>query len=139
MSATKNANRQCVEVATCEFTYDQLTDATYEPMIDLPLGAIVVGGFLAITTLFNSATTDVFSIGDKRGDAAANNTRYAATTADVTATGRAAEITPTGEEMTEASTVGIVWDGTGTAPSAGAGILVVEYIIADRAESTFEA
>lgn len=139
MAATKNANRQAPEVAICEFTYSQLTDATYEPMVDLPIGAIVTGGYLAITTLFDSATTDVFSIGDKRGNAAANNTRYAATTADVTATGRAAAIVPTGEEMTEASTVGIVWDGTGTAPTAGAGILVVEYLVADRAKSSFEA
>jgi hypothetical protein len=139
MAATKNPNRQCPEVAICEFTYADLTSGSYDAMVDLPLGAIVVGGFLAITELFNSATTDKFSIGDKRGDAAADVDTLAAQSADVTAVGRAAEITPTGEEMTAASTVGVVWTGDGTAPTAGAGILVVEYIQADKAESTFEA
>lgn len=138
MAATKNPNRQCVETAICEFTYANLTSGAYEAMVDLPLGAIVTGGGVFITTLFNSATTDKFSIGDKRGSENATATTYAAQSADVTATGRAAAITPTGEEMTLASTVGIVWTGDGAAPSAGAGILVVEYIQADKAESTFE-
>ena len=139
MSATKNANRQCEEVAICEFDYADLTSGSYDAMVDLPIGAIVTGGFLAITTLFNSATTDKFSIGDKIGSASATATTYAAQTADITATGQAVAITPTGIEMTAASTVGIVWTGAGTAPSAGAGILVVRYIIADKADSTFEA
>lgn len=139
MAVTKNSARQCVEVATCDFTYADMTDDTYVAMVDLPLGAIVVGGFLAITTLFDSATDDKFSIGDKRGDASAVKTTYAALSADVTAVGQAAAITPTGEEMTAASTVGVVWNGTGAAPSAGAGKLVVEYIIDGKAESSFEA
>ncbi len=139
MAATKNPSRQCEEVAICEFTYADLTSGSYDAMVDLPLGAIVTGGFLAITTLFNSATTDKFSIGDKIGTASATATTYAAQTSDITATGQAVAITPTGIEMTAASTVGIVWTGAGTAPSAGAGTLFVKYIIADREESTFEA
>lgn len=139
MAATKNPSRQCEEVATCDFTYADLTSAAYAAMVDLPLGAIVTGGFLAITTLFDSATTDKFSIGDKIGDANATAATYAAQTADITATGQAVAITPTGIEMTAASTVGVVWTGAGTAPSAGAGKLVVRYIIDGREESTFEA
>lgn len=138
MAATKNANRQCEEVAICEFTYSDLTSGSYDAMVDLPIGAIVTGGYLAVTTLFNSATTDKFSIGDKIGSASATATTYAAQSADITATGQAAAITPTGIEMTAAATVGIVWTGAGTAPSAGAGTLVVKYIIADKSESTYE-
>lgn len=139
MALTKLPARQAVEVAQCDFTYADVTSGTYAAMVDLPIGAIVTGGYLAITTLFNSATTDTFSIGDKIGSASATATTYAATSADITATGRAAAIVPTGIKMTDAATVGVVWTGTGAAPSAGVGKLVVEYILAERAESSFEA
>lgn len=139
MALTKLPARQRAEVATCDFTYADLTSGAYAAMVDLPLGAIVTDGYLAITTLFNSATTDTFSIGDKIGSAAATATTYAATSADVTATGRAAAIVPTGIKMTESATVGVVWTGAGAAPTAGVGKLVVEYILAERADSTFDA
>lgn len=139
MAVTKLPARQCEEVATCEFTYADVTSGSYDACVDLPLGAIVTGGYLAIIELFDSGTTDKFSVGDKRGSSAATATTYAAQSADITATGQAVAITPTGEKMTEASTVGIVWTGAGTAPTAGAGVLVVKYILADRAESSFEA
>lgn len=139
MAVTKNANRQNAMVATCDFTYADLASGVYAPCVDLPIGAIVTRGDLFVTTLFNSATTDVFSIGDQVGSAAATANTYAAQTADVTATGRAAQIVPKGVKTTDATTVGIVWTGTGAAPSAGAGKLVVEYIVHGKAEETFEA
>ena len=46
---------------------------------------------------------------------------------------------PTGIKMTESATVGVVWTGAGAAPTAGVGKLVVEYILAERADSTFDA
>lgn len=139
MAVTKNANRQCAGVATCDFTYADLTSGVYAPCVDLPIGAIVTRGDLFITTLFNSATTDQFSIGDQVGSAAATATTYAAQSADITATGRAAAIVPKGIKTTDSTTVGVVWTGAGTAPTAGVGVLVVEYIIAGKAEETFEA
>ena len=138
MAVTKNSNRQCEEVAICEFTYADVSSGVYAGCVDLPLGAIVTGGYLAVTTLFNSGTDDKFSIGDKIGSAAATVNTYAAITADITATGQAAAITPTGIEMTNTATVGVVWTATGAAATAGAAILVVRYIIADRAESSYE-
>ena len=133
MALTKKSARQAPIVATCDFTYADLTSGAYAGMVDLPAGAIVTGGYVAVTTLFNSATTDKFSIGDKVGSAAATAATYAAQSADVTATGQAAAITPTGAKYTGAATVGVVWTGAGTAPDAGAGRLVVEYIVDGRA------
>lgn len=138
MAITKNSARQCALVATCDFTYADLTSGTYAACVDLPIGAIVTDGYVAVTTLFNSATTDTFSVGSQVEGAAASNTAYSATSADITATGRAAAIVPTGAPTTAASTVGVVWTGTGAAPTAGVGRLVVEYIVNGAAESTFE-
>lgn len=138
MPITKKPGRQVKASATADFTFADVASAVYAPAVDLPLGAIVVGGSLFVTTLFNSATTDTFSIGSQLGSAAAVATTYSATSADVTATGRAATVVPTGIKTTEASTVGVVWTGVGTAPSAGVGKLVVDYIIDGKEETTFD-
>ena len=132
MPIKKLSGRQEVIAATADFTFADVTDATYMPAVDLPAGAIVVGGGLAITTIFNSATTDTFAIGDKDGAAAAVNTTYAATSADITAAGNI-PVVPTGKKYASPSTVGVVWDGTGAAPTAGAGRLTVLYIVDGRA------
>lgn len=63
-------------------------------------GAIVVGGHLAISTIFNSGTDDKFSIGDKVGAASVTATTYAAQSADITAPGAVA-IVPTGKKYAE--------------------------------------
>lgn len=134
MAINKISGRQEVIAATADFAFGDVIDDTYMPAVDVPAGAIVVGGHLAITTLFNSATDDKFSIGDKVGSAAATKDTYAALSADVTAVGAIA-IVPTGKKYSAPSTVGLVWNGTGTAPTAGAGRLTVLYIVDGR--STF--
>lgn len=132
MPITKLSGRQEVIAATADFTYADVTDDTYMAAVDLPGGAIVVGGHLAITTLFNSATDDKFSIGDKVGSASATKDTYAALSADITAVG-AVPIVATGKKYSEPSTVGVVWNGSGTAPTAGVGRLTVLYIVDGRA------
>ena len=139
MAITKLSARQEPKVAIFDFTYADLVSATYAAGIDLPLGAIVTRGELFVLTLFNSGTTDTFSIGSQVDGAAAVATTYAATSADVTAVGRAATVVPTGIKTTAGSTVGLVWTGAGAAPTAGVGKLVIEYIIDGAAESTFDA
>lgn len=128
MAITKNAARQEVICASVPFAYTDVTDDTYMAAVDVPAGAIVVGGGIAVTTLFNSATDDKFSIGHKVGSASADKTQYAALSADVTAAPTWIPIVPTGYKFTEAGSIGIVWNGSGTAPSAGAGRFVVQYI-----------
>lgn len=138
MPITKKPGRQHKATASVDFTFADVASGVYAPAVDLPLNAVVISGGLFITTLFNSATTDTFSIGSQLGSAAAVATTYAATSADVTATGRAAAIVPTGVKTTEASTVGVVWTGAGAAPTAGVGKLVVEYIIDGMEEFTYD-
>lgn len=132
MTITKKPGRQEVIAATADFNYADLTSGAYASAVDLPGNAIVVGGHLAVTTIFNSATDDKFSIGDQVGSAAATANTYAAQSADITAAG-AVPIVATGKKYTEPSTVGVVWTGTGAAPTAGAGRLTVLYIVDGRA------
>ena len=135
MPIKKLSGRQEVIAATADFTFADIVSGVYQPAVDVPAGAIVVGGHLAITTLFNSATTDQFSIGDKVGSAAAVNTTYAALSADITAVG-AVPLVPMGKKYAEPSTVGIVWTGAGAAPTAGVARLTVQYIVDGRAAFT---
>lgn len=132
MTITKKSGRQEVIAATADFTFADVTSGAYAAAVDLPGGAIVVGGHLAITTIFNSGTDDKFSIGDKVGAETAAAATYAAQSADITAAGAVA-IVPTGKKYAEPSTVGVVWTATGTAASAGVGRLTVLYIVDGRA------
>lgn len=135
MPITKKSGRQEVIAATADFTFADVTNGAYAAAVDLPGGAIVVGGHLAITTPFNSGTDDKFSIGDQEGSDAAAKTTYAALSADITAPG-AVVIVPTGKKYAKPSTVGVAWTGTGAAPTAGAGRLTVLYIVDGRAAFT---
>ena len=135
MPIKKLSGRQEVIAATADFTFADVASGVYAPAVDLPGGAIVVDGHLAITTIFNSATDDKFSIGDKVGVAAAAAATYAAQSADITAAG-AVPVVATGKKYAEPSTVGVVWTGTGAAPTAGAGRLTVLYIVDGRAAFT---
>lgn len=138
MAITKNPGFQCVKSKIVAFTYADFTDDTYMEAVDLPMNAIVVGGNVVVTTLFNSGTDDKFSIGDKIGSAPATKTTYAALSADITATGVAATITPTGTKYTDAATVGVVWNGSGAVPTAGAGYLRVDYVVDGEEEGSYE-
>lgn len=135
MPIKKLSGRQEVIAATADFNFADIVSGVYQPAVDVPAGAIVVGGHLAIATIFNSGTTDQFSIGDKVGSAAAANTTYAALSADITAPGPV-HIVATGKKYAEPSTVGIVWTGAGAAPTAGVGRLTVLYIVDGRAAFT---
>lgn len=132
MPIKKLSGRQQVIAATADFKFSDLASGVYASAVDVPGGAIVVGGHLAITEVFNSATDDKFSIGDQEGSDAAVKTTYAALSADI-ATPGAIALVPTGKKYTKSGTVGVAWTGTGAAPTAGAGRLTVLYIVDGRA------
>jgi hypothetical protein len=132
MTITYDAGRQNALVATMDFLYSDMTDDTYVAMVEVPTNAVVKSVAVIITELFNSATDDKFSIGDQETGGAADKVEFAALSADITALGVVTGI-PTGKVYTVGGTVGVVWNGTGTAPTAGAGTLVVEYYIDGRA------
>ena len=127
MAIQKNPDRQWPLRAKVDFTYaDFGASGTAEAAIDLPGGARVIGGQLAITTAFNSATSDSLDVGD---GSTAN--RYASAV-----NGQATGVTAlTVDELDHATGKGIVyitWTGAGGGTSAGAGFLEVEYVIEGR-------
>lgn len=129
MPVTKNAGRQSPAEAWVDFTFADIpATATVHDLIDLPPGAIVVGGDLVVTTAWNTATTATLSLGD-----ASAATRYGATL-DLKTAGRTA-LTLTG--FTHTATEKAVRGTTafaGTAATAGAARLRVAYIVKGRAE-----
>lgn len=133
MAITKKVNRQTTVDAIVDFTFSDLlgTSGVYQVAVDLPAKAIVIGSRIHMDTAFNSGTSDTFSIGDKVGSAAAVTTTFSAAAA--IAAGAAQVGTLLGKKMTSAGSIGITWTGVGAAPTAGAGRMVVGYIIDGRA------
>ena len=127
MPITLANGRQAPLVASVDFTYADLVDNTAEPAVQLPANAIVVAGGLTVTTVWNSATTDVIDIGD---GGTAN--RYTPTPIDVAVLGYV-PIDVSGYKYTVSDTVDIKWNGTGTAPTTGAARLQIWYIVEGRA------
>lgn len=130
MAITKNAGRQEVIAAKLTVTYADPAndDGTVEGAINVPAGAIVVGGYINVTTAFDSTTSDVVDVGD-----GVDPDRYTASPVNLQSTGRTA-LTLTGYEYPATDDIDIGWTAgaTGTA-TAGSFDLVVEYIVSDRA------
>jgi len=126
MAVTQSKGRQSTIVAEASFVFGGLTDATAMPAVQVPVGAVVVGGEVVVDTVWNSATTDVADVGDG-GDA----NRYTANQVDFAVLGRT-KLTLTGFAYTAADWIDVTWNGTGTAPTTGAGRLFVHYVVPGR-------
>ena len=121
MAITTNSDRQYELSAVVDITYSDLTSATQTNAIELPSDAIVTGGHIYTSTAFNSLTSDVIIVGDTDDD-----NEYLTSTS-IAALGLTA-LVPTGVKLTAGKEVTVTWTGVGTAPSAGAGQLVITYI-----------
>lgn len=126
-TANKNNGRQWPLVARQVFGFAEMETATAVPLIDLPVGAIVIGGSMVITELFNSATSDTLTV-------SGGGVSTAAIDADATggALGRTA-LTLTGAEQTLGDTVDVAASLTGGGATTGAGYVELTYIITSRA------
>lgn len=129
MPITKDCGRQTVLSAEVDFTFADITDdAAANPAIDIPAGAVVVGGELVVTTAFDSTTSDVADIGDG-GD----TDRYSATPVNLQAAGATA-LDVTGYRYTANDTIDIAWTpGTASTATAGAATLRIQYVMDGRA------
>lgn len=121
----RNSDRQYPLTAIVDFTLSDLTAGTAVPAVDLPQGAVVVGGELIIDTAFDSATSDTISVGD--GGSAG---RYG-NAVDVQSAGRTA-LTLTGYKYTAVDTIDLTYAQSGAAASNGAGRLIVQYVVDGR-------
>ena len=127
MAITKNPGRQYPLSARVKFSgatadAEILAIAVY-PAILLPAGAIITGGYIAVNTVF-TATTD-FDVGDADPD------RYTPTIVPGDALG-ATLLVPDGVAYTVETWINVSLVTSATI--VGAGELVVEYIIEDRAQ-----
>lgn len=92
----------------------------------LPAGCVVLRSYIVVATAFNAATTNTAKIGTVASDASFA-TGVALGTVGVitggTALATAATVTPTADTPVIATIV-----STGTAATAGSGVVVVEYL-----------
>jgi hypothetical protein len=132
MALTKDSGRQQPLVAYLEFTYATLASGV-NSAVDVPAGAIVTGGGLVITTAFDSGTTDLLEVGDGVQD----DDYLVAGVADNGSTAQYIAFTPTGYQYTTNDSIDIKWTPVGTAATAGAGYMWVQYIVDGRANTTF--
>lgn len=128
-----NVSRQYPLYGFQRFDLSHLENGEALTFAKVPWNSVLVGGFLMITTAFNSNTSDSIIIGDDGGSATADPDRYLTAT-DVQATGYTA-LTPTGFQFTTMGALTLTWTGDGsggTIASEGAGFVVFEYITEGR-------
>lgn len=118
--------RQWPLVAIVEFTQAQLPTGVAVDVLELPEGAVVTDIAVVIDTAFDSVTSDTIDVGD-------------ATTADRYDTDVNGQVvgrtpgTPTGFQTTSAEpNIRLTNTAVGTEGTAGAGRLIVEYVVAGR-------
>lgn len=126
MSITKNGGRQTVLTAMQRFTFADLENGVALEAVDVPGGAYIVSGELVIETAFNAGTSDTIAVGHTGDDDGL------LTATDVQSTGRT-PLVPAGGTYAAKDSVTLKWATAGTAATAGAGFVRVEYVIDGRA------
>lgn len=131
MAITKNYNRQCLAVAHLTIALADIVDGgAVQPAIELPAGAVVTGGSVIVTEVFNAATTATLDLGDS-----VDPNRYTPTPLDLKTLG-AKELLPDGFVMLNKGDILATYASTGTAATTGELLLVVEYLDVQKAEWT---
>lgn len=117
-------------VAVIDFTFADLASGVAKKAMSIPLGAIVTGGAVKVTTAWNSGTSAVLDVG---GDVADD----LATDLDLKTAGVKALETPYAKVST-AGNISVTLTAVGTAATAGAATLIVEYVVPGRANEVLE-
>ncbi|MFM2253817.1 MAG: hypothetical protein RJB68_2154 [Pseudomonadota bacterium] len=132
MPIKKNANRQDLIVAVLDINFaDPAAYGTAENAIELPVGAVVSGGDVVITTPFNS-TTNTLTLGD-----VTTANRYANALDLKAAAGTRTALGGLGTQITSTiSQIRVNLAQTGGVPTAGAVRVTVQYYVLNRARFT---
>lgn len=125
MAITKNAGRQDVVCAMAEINFGDVTTAVAAEAIDIPQGAIIIGGSLGVETAFNSDSSDHMVVTGPQGEALLGSS-------DIQAAGPF-DLLVTSKATTAAGTVTVTLTAVGTARTAGVVRLTVMYVVVDRA------
>lgn len=128
MSIALNDSRQAPLWAYVDFVLADVASA--QDAFELPAGAIVVDGFVAVSESFNAGTTATLKIGDSVDD-----DRYTATPVDAKTVGTT-RLTATGYEVPATGKVKFTFAQTGTAATTGKARVGIAYIRAGRTQST---
>jgi hypothetical protein len=129
MAITLDTNRQEVIAARVQVTYATLGNdvGTSEGIIQVPEGAKVVGGYINISEVFDSTTSDTIDIGD-----GVDPDEYTATIIDAQVAACTA-LTITGYTYTAQDNIDIQWTaGTTSTATQGIAEIVVLYIVEGR-------
>lgn len=131
MSIKKNAGRQELISASLLINFNDPTAyGTAESAIDLPGGAILVGGDVTVLTAWNSATSATLKLGDT-----ADDDRYTGTPIDLKTAGRTA-LTLTGYKHTVAEALKALLAQAGAAATAGQARISIQYYVLGRSAFT---
>jgi hypothetical protein len=123
----RNSARQSVLDAYLDIGFANFVSAADTPAIQVPAGAVVVGGDVVVDTVWNGAT-DVISVGDSL---LFNRYLNALTLA---ALGRTV-LVPTGYIYLVPTLISVRWVGTGGPPTTGAARLRVSYLRRGKADT----
>jgi hypothetical protein len=127
MAIKLNSGRQEAIVAYVDIAADDLASGAATKAIELPSGAVVIGGSVVVKTAFNTATSATLKVGDKvdagRYTAAAVDLKTAALTA----------LTLTGYKHNVGESLQVTLTETGAAATAGKVRVQVTYYVEGRA------
>lgn len=122
MPISQSSDRQYELEAIVDFGFADLADSTVENAVELPSDAIITGGHVYISEVFNSTTSDSLIVGDT-DDA----DEYLGATS-IAALGLTA-LVPTGVKLTAGKYITVTHTaGTADTATTGIGQLVVRYI-----------
>lgn len=124
MAITKEGGRQWLQVAKVNFGFADLTDGAAEEAVTLHAGSGVIRASLTITEVFNSATSDTIALSGAGVTLGAT---------DVTALGTTEATAFDSTVLAVNDTVDVTWNGTGAAPTTGAGFVLVEVFTDGKA------
>ena len=123
----RKSGRQSVRWAYLDVVLANAATGTDVEMIELPQGAIVVDGFVSVTEVYNSTSSDVLDIGDSGSENRYKND------VNLQALGLTA-LVPTGYVYTAPTRITARWVSGGGTPTTGAYTLAVAYIVKGLAD-----
>lgn len=127
MNLKLNSGRQEAIVAYVDISAGDLLSGVATKAIELPSGAVVTGGSVAVKTPFNTATTATLKLGD-----AADDDRYTAAAVDLKTAGVTA-LAVTGYTHKVGESLQVTLTETGAAATLGKVRVQVSYYVEGRA------
>ena len=127
--ANYKTSRQEKIVACVELTFADLTSATAYNAVQLPEDAVLTGGQYRVSTAFDSGTSDAVVVAFNSLTLVDDTDAQAAV---LTAFSMPTTSNPNNVEVSTPTYVTVTWTGAGTAPTAGAITLEVEYVVKGR-------